>query len=70
MKDYVRPSEILMEKKKGAATECLSLVWLVKKVASRHVDPGCVMNSVCVVKNSLPPLAPAEGGRFARRSAP
>ena len=38
---------------KGAVTEWLSLVGLVKKVAPRHVDPDFVVKSVCVVKNRI-----------------
>ena len=38
---------------KGAATEWLCRVGLVKKVAPRHVDPDFVVKSACVVKNRI-----------------
>ena len=44
--------EVLSDEK-GAATEWLSLLGLVKKVAPRHVDPDFVVKSVCVVKNRI-----------------
>ena len=42
----------------------MALVGLVKKVVPRHVDPGFVVNSVCLVKNRYLLLPQLRGGSF------